>query len=88
MKDADSGKKEPQKPLGLMSYLELLTHNLYNAQQIAPVDNSRLERDRTIQINDCGVSAVNFNMTEDSEEYKCLEKSGYNAVMEYFTLIP
>ena len=88
MKDAVSGKEEKQKPLGLMSYLELLTHNLYNAQQIAAVDNSRLERDRTIQINDCGVSAVNFNMTEDSDEYKCLEKSGYDAVMEYFSMIP
>lgn len=84
MVDVDHGIFQKQKPLTLMSYLELLTHNLYNAQQTASVDNSRLERDRSIQINDCGVSAINFNITEDTEEYKCLKKSGYNAVMKYF----
>ena len=86
--DANIGKEEDQKPLNFMSYMELLTHNLYSAQQTAPVDNSRLEKDRTIQINDCGVSAVNFNLNEHSEEYQCLDNSGYEAVMNYFKVTP
>lgn len=53
-------KKETQS---LRDYLELTVGNFFDAFQAMSYENSSLDQRRTIKINDCGISPVEFNIT-------------------------
>ena len=73
-------KKETQS---LRDYLELTVGNFFDAFQAMSYENSSLDQRRTIKINDCGISPVEFNIPVDSPLYFKLIKSGRETTEDF-----
>lgn len=69
---------------GVVSYLANLLVTAQFAQDVAHANN-RVDQCRTIEVDDCCVSVVDFNIkiSEKDEVYKKLVASGYKAVYDF-----
>lgn len=67
----------------LRDYLELTVSNFFDAFQAMSYENSSLDQRRTIKINDCGISPVEFNIPLDSPLYFRLINSGRDATENF-----
>lgn len=69
---------------GVVSYLANLLYTVQIAQEVAYYNN-RVDQFRSIEIDDCCVSVVDFDIkvNESDERYRRLIASGYKAVYEY-----
>ena len=76
--------QEPIQPEDLWAFLHLALNNVFNAFQIASYQNNPVDSHRTIEINDCGVTAVDFDIKQGSEKYQQLYAAGQQAVYDFF----
>ena len=70
-------------PETVWDYIDLTVRSIYDSHQTAILDHNLVDRNRTISINDCGISALQFDIKEGSQEYQQLFQSGMDAVADY-----
>ena len=78
--------EDPRHPENVWNFLTLTLRNLYNAHQVSNYRTNPVDVYRTIEISDCGISAVEFDLAPGSEKYNTLYHSGRKAVREFFEL--
>ena len=71
-------------PKNLWEYVALTGRNYYDYHQLYGLKSNALDEKRTIEINDCGVSPVDFDIKPGSGSFNALYKSGRKAVRDYF----
>ncbi len=76
----DDLEKDPKT---LREYLVLTLDNIFDAFQMMSYENSMIDKKRTIKINDCGISPIEFNIPVGSERYNELINSGRNAATQF-----
>ena len=76
--------QEPEMPDEVWDFLSLLLRNLSNAHQMSSYQTNPVDRHRTIEISDCGISPVEFDIEPESERYIELYNSGQTAVRQFF----
>lgn len=79
-RDEDKLEKDPKT---LREYLVLTLDNIFDAFQMMSYENSAIDKKRTIKINDCGISPIEFNIPINSERYHELINSGKNAAATF-----
>ncbi|MAT45684.1 MAG: hypothetical protein CL609_25410 [Anaerolineaceae bacterium] len=70
-------------PKTLREYLVLTLDNIFDAFQMMSYENSEIDKKRTIKINDCGISPIEFNIPIHSDRYYELINSGRNAATQF-----
>jgi NTE family protein len=75
---------EPEFPENVWEFVNLAVRNIYNAHQVSNYQTNPVDRQRTIEIDDCGISAVEFDILPGSIKYNQLYQSGKAAVRAYF----
>ena len=55
-------------------------------EEVADLVESVTDKQRTIEIDDCGISSTSFDLAPESEEYECLYNSGRIAVKQFFKI--
>jgi len=75
---------EPADPQNLWEFLDLTIRSMYDSHQVAHLVENVADKKRSIQIDDCGISSTQFNLSPDSNQYRCLYESGRKAVKEFF----
>ena len=75
---------DPEVPTEVWDFLNLLLRNLYNAHQMSNYQTNPVDRHRTVEISDRGISAVEFNIEPMSEKYMALYNAGQTGVREFF----
>lgn len=76
-----------EEPENLWEFLDLTVRSLYDSHQVANLVENVSDKKRTIQIDDCGISSTRFDLSPDSEEFKCLYEAGRFAVKKFFEII-
>jgi len=71
------------KPKNFLDYLTIVLENLMQAQQVQALTASTTDQRRSVKIDDCGISSVNFNAVSPSPEFDCLLRSGYESTIEF-----
>lgn len=79
-------QSEPEIPEDVWEFLMLSLRNLYNAHQVSNYETNPVDKHRTIEINDCGIKTVEFDIEPGSEKYSDLYNSGKEAVRTFFAL--
>jgi len=72
-------------PKTLREYLVLTLGNVFDAFQTMSYENSLIDKKRTIKIDDCGISPIEFNIPVGSERYLQLIHSGRTAAETFLT---
>ena len=70
-------------PKNLWEFVALTGRNYYDAHQMAGLEKNVMDEKRTIKINDCGISSVDFDIQPGSESYRQLYESGRKAVRDF-----
>ena len=70
-------------PKNFLDYLTIVLENYMQAQQVQSLTASSTDEERSVKINDCGISSVNFNAVSPSPEFDCLLRSGYESTIEF-----
>jgi len=78
-------EKLNKDPQSLREYLELTVSNFFDAFQSMSYENSSLDKQRTIKINDGGISPVEFNIPVDSPLFSQLLSFGKTAAEKFLT---
>lgn len=81
--DEDKG---PDIPEDVWQFLSLAARNLYHSHQMSAYETNPIDKNRTIEISDCGIPAVDFDIEPGSEKHRMLYESGRHAVQEFFNL--
>ena len=76
-------ESEPEYPGTIWEFLSLTIQSIYDSHQVANIGQNFVDQERTVMINDCGVSPVNFDAALGSSEYQDLFDSGVKAVEEF-----
>lgn len=76
--------KKIERPKDVWEFLNLTMINIYTSQQTASYMTNPVDKYRTIEINDKGISPVEFDITPGSEKYSLLYQSGRNAAKKFF----
>ncbi|MCD6577029.1 MAG: patatin-like phospholipase family protein [Anaerolineaceae bacterium] len=71
-------------PKHLWEFIDLTVRSLYEAHQVSDLAENVADKQRTIEISDCGISATHFNLAPESEEYHQLITAGREAVEKFF----
>ncbi len=77
---------EPELPENVWQFLLLSLRNMYDAHQISNYQTNPVDKHRTIEISDCGITAVDFDIELGSEKYHQLYASGQQSVRTFFNL--
>jgi len=75
---------EPEIPDNVWEFLTLAFRNLYQSHEISYYETSAVDQHRTIEISDCGISSIDFEIDVGSEKYQQLYESGKQAVRSFF----
>jgi NTE family protein len=75
---------EPEIPENVWEFISLMLRNLYHAHEIASYEASTVDKNRTIEISDQGISAMNYDIQVGDEKYQLLYESGRKAVQDFF----
>lgn len=75
---------EPEIPENVWKFLTLALRNLYNAHLLSAYQNNPVDKHRTIEISDCGISSTEFDVVQGSEKFDLLYQSGQQAVRKFF----
>lgn len=70
-------------PKNFFEYLLLNLESIRQAQQVQAFSASTTDQRRSIKIDDCGISSVNFTAVQPSPEFDCLIRSGYESTIEF-----
>jgi NTE family protein len=87
LQDESKYEEVIESPKNLWEFVALTGRNYYDAHQMAGLEKNVMDEKRTIKINDCGVSSVNFEIRPGSDAYGELYGSGRKAVQEFFRSI-
>ncbi len=79
-------RADPEFPENVWEFLTLSLRNMYHAHQISNYQTNPVDKHRTIEISDCGIAAVEFDIEPGSEKYHQLHTSGQQAVRTFFGL--
>lgn len=74
---------EPMMPDNLFEFLNLTLRSFYDTHDLSNLDKSLVDQKRSVIINDCGVSSLQFDLEPGSELYKKLFESGRESVMQF-----
>lgn len=77
---------DPEIPEDVWEFLTLALRNMYNSHQISNYQTNPVDKHRTIEISDCGIKAVEFDIEPGSEKYHQLHTSGQEAVHSFFEM--
>ena len=77
----------PDNPKNVWEFLTLAFRSMYHSHQMSNYQTNPVDKFRTIEISDCGIGPVEFNIKPGSPKYDQLHHSGQNAVREFFGLI-
>jgi len=77
---------EPEIPENVWEFLTLALRNMYNSHQMSNYKTNPIDKHRTIEISDCGIKAVEFDIEPGSDKYHQLHASGQQAVLTFFDL--
>jgi NTE family protein len=77
---------KPDIPKNLFEFVLLTGRNLYDSHDKSSLLNDAIETRRSIEISDCGISAVDFDIEPEGEKYNKLFKSGQDAARKFFNL--
>lgn len=75
---------EPKHPEDLWHFLALAMSNMLNAFDQSENLSRKEDKQRTIEISDCGISAVEFDIEPGSEKYMQLYTEGQRATYAFF----
>jgi len=82
--DKNPNEDKPDLPKNLMEFVRLTGQNFYDSFEESSLLNRAIEKRRTIEINDCGISPVDFSIDLGSEKYQMLINSGREAALNFF----
>jgi NTE family protein len=71
-------------PKHLWEYLDLIVRSLNDSRQISDLAENVADKQRTIEISDCGISSTQFDLSPDSKEYQQLFTEGRMAAEKFF----
>jgi NTE family protein len=74
---------EPEYPENIWQFLSLTIQSIYDSHQLSNIGGNLVDQQRTVMINDCGVSSVQFDVKSGGEEYLGLFQSGSQAVRDF-----
>ena len=74
---------DPVMPDNLFEFLNLTLRSFYDTHDLSNLDKSLVDQKRSVIINDCGVSSLQFDLEPGSELYQRLYLSGKNSVMNF-----
>jgi NTE family protein len=83
MPDALECEVEPEYPDSIWEFLNLTIQSIYDAHQLSNIGQDLVDRERTMLINDCGVSSVKFDVAPENKEYCDLFESGSQAARQF-----
>ncbi|MBN2046458.1 MAG: patatin-like phospholipase family protein [Anaerolineaceae bacterium] len=71
------------QPKNFFEYLMMILESFRQAQQVQAFTASTTDQRRSVKIDDCGISSVNFAAVQPSPEFDCLLQSGYECTMAF-----
>ena len=74
---------DPILPDNLFEFLNLTLRSFYDTHDLSNLDKSLVDQKRSVIINDCGVSSLQFDLEPGSELYQKLYESGRKAVLNF-----
>ncbi len=74
---------DPLLPNNLFEFLNLTVRSFYDTHDLSNLDKSLVDQRRSVIINDCGVSSIQFDLEPGSELYQRLYLSGKEAVLNF-----
>ena len=77
--------QEPLMPENLFEFLNLTIRSFYDTYNLSNLDKSLVDQKRSVIINDCGVSSLQFDLEPGSELYQKLYISGKTSVINFLT---
>ncbi len=78
--------EEAEIPENVWEFINLMFRNLYHSHEISNYQTSTVDRERTIEISDCGIPSTDFDIKPGDERYQLLYESGKGAVRNFFSL--
>jgi NTE family protein len=81
--DALECEVEPEYPDSIWEFMSLTIQSIYDSHQLSNIGQNLVDKQRTVMINDCGISSVKFNVEPQSPEYQTLYESGRSAVQDF-----
>lgn len=82
--DKDLTEIKPDHPKNLVDFVLLTGQNFYDSFEDSSLLNRAIEKRRTIEISDCGVSPLEFDIQPGGEKYEKLFNSGKTATLNFF----
>ncbi|MBI9046635.1 MAG: patatin-like phospholipase family protein [Anaerolineaceae bacterium] len=79
-------QSEPEIPENVWEFLMLTMRSMYNSHEISSYKTNPIDIHRSIEISDCGIKPVEFDIEQGSEKYHQLNNSGQQAVHDFFEL--
>ena len=67
-------------PENFWEFLNMTLRSMYDSHQLSNLDHNVADREWTVRISGCGISAVQFDIQPGSEEYQRLYDGGKQAV--------
>jgi len=74
---------DPIMPDNLIEFLTLTLRSFYGTHALSNLDKSLVDQKRSVIINDCGVSPLQFDLEAGTELYQKLYFSGKEAVLNF-----
>lgn len=71
-------------PKNLWEFLDLTVRSLYDSHQVSNLAENVVDKQRTIEISDCGISSTQFDLSPESEEYQSLYAAGIVSAEQFF----
>lgn len=65
-----------EDPKNLWEFLDLTVRSLYDSHQISDLAENVADKQRMIEISNCGISSTQFDLIPESKEYQQLLKAG------------
>lgn len=74
---------ESLSPENLYEFLDLTVRSFYDTYSLSNLDKNLVDQKRSVMIDDCGVSSLQFELKLGCELYQGLFESGKNAVLNF-----
>ena len=74
---------DPLLPDNLFEFLNLTLRSFYDTHELSNLEKSLVDQKRSVIINDCGVSSLQFDLEPGSDLYQKLFLSGREAVLNF-----
>jgi len=75
--------QDPILPDNLFEFMNLTLRSFYDTHELSNLDKSLVDQKRSVIINDCGVSSLQFDLEPGSELYQKLYLSGRESVLNF-----